>query len=691
MARQTKQQRWTAIHTAALVEFNRVQAALKDERLQCVQDRRFFSVPGAQWEGPLAEQWDARPKFEFNQVHLALIRIFNEYRNNRITVDFQAKDGVQDDDLADACDGMYRADEQVSSANEAYDNAFDEAVGGGFGAWRLRAIPEDDEDEDNERQRIIFEPIYDADSCVFFDLGAKRQDKADATRCWVLTPYTPEDYKEKFADDPATWPKPVHQHEFDWATPRFVWVAEYYVVEDAPELVHYYRSLVEGADDLEITDTQLADDEDLADELAATGFREVRQKTLKRKRVRKYLMSGGGILEDCGLIAGRCIPIVPVYGKRWVVDGIERCMGHVRLAKDAQRLVNSLMSWLADMAGRFDIEKPIVSPAQMAGHTQMWAEDNIRRYAYLFLNDETDQNGNKLPQQPLNYTKAPNIPPAMAALMQFAQQALTDLLGAQAAGEQMQPNQSGKAVELIQQRLDMQVFIYMSNMAKAMKRSGEIWLSMQRDIAVEEGRPTKSVGLDGRAGQVILNQPAVEKETGAEILRLDISKANHDVVADVGPSSTSQRSAVVRALTGIATITQDPQTQQALVMSVISNLEGEGLKPLREWAHMQCVKMGLIKPTDEEAQDLQQAMQAQPADPQALYLQAAAEQAQADAALGRAKTVDTVAAADLKRAQTRKTLAETAAQPHQQALASIGALQGLLDAHNRMSGAVQSR
>jgi hypothetical protein len=62
----------------------------------------------------------------------------------------------------------------------------------------------------------------------------------------------------------------------------------------------------------------------------------------------------------------------------------------------------------------------------------------------------------------------------------------------------------------------------------------------------------------------------------------------------------------------------------------------------------------------------------------------------ADAALGRAKTVDTVAAADLKRAQTRKTLAETAAQPHQQALASIGALQGLLTAHSKMTPGMQS-
>jgi hypothetical protein len=65
-------------------------------------------------------------------------------------------------------------------ADEAYDNAFEEAVGGGIGAWRLRTVYEDDEDEDNDRQRIMFEPIFDADSSVFFDLNSKRQDKSDA-------------------------------------------------------------------------------------------------------------------------------------------------------------------------------------------------------------------------------------------------------------------------------------------------------------------------------------------------------------------------------------------------------------------------------------------------------------------------------------------------------------------------------
>ena len=178
------------IHADALQEFDEVQSAVRDERKQCLEDRRFYSIAGAMWEGTLGEQFENKPKFEVNKIHLAVIRIINEYRNNRITVDFVSKDGSDDDTLADACDSLYRADEQDSTANEAYDNAFEEAVGGGFGAFRLRAAYEDEEDDEDERQRIRIEPIYDADTCVFFDLQAKRQDKSDATKCWVLTSMT---------------------------------------------------------------------------------------------------------------------------------------------------------------------------------------------------------------------------------------------------------------------------------------------------------------------------------------------------------------------------------------------------------------------------------------------------------------------------------------------------------------------
>ena len=126
------------IHQAARAEFDQIQGAMYQERMNCLGDRRFCSLAGAQWEGPLGDQFENKPRFEVNKIHMAVLRIINEYRNNRITVNFASKEGEEYDKLADTCAGLYRADEQDSGAEEAYDNAFEEAVMGGFGAWRLR-------------------------------------------------------------------------------------------------------------------------------------------------------------------------------------------------------------------------------------------------------------------------------------------------------------------------------------------------------------------------------------------------------------------------------------------------------------------------------------------------------------------------------------------------------------------------
>ena len=673
MARIPNDQRLANLHAEALRQYNDIQTALRDERLQCLQDRRFYSICGAQWEGPLYDQYENKPRFEVNKIMLSVIRIVNEYRNNRITVDYIAKDGGEDS-LADTCDGLYRADEQDSVANEAYDNAFEEAVGGGIGAFRLRTVYEDDEDEDNDRQRIMFEPIFDADSSVFFDLNSKRQDKSDALFCFVVNSMTRESYKETYNDDPTDWPKIIHQYEFDWATPDVVFVAEYFKVEEVTETIRIFES-IDGTEE-KYRQEDFKNDETLEETLLAIGSVEVRQRKIKRKRVRKYIMSGGKVLEDAGYIAGNCIPVVPVYGKRWFVDNVERCMGHVRLAKDAQRLKNMQLSKLGEISALSSVEKPIMTPEQVAGHQVMWADDNLKNYPYLLVNPITGTDGGTQVTGPLAYTRSAQIPPAMAALLQITESDMKEILGASSQGEQIVSNISGKAVEMIQTRLDMQTFIYMSNFAKGMKRAGEIWLSMARDIYFEEGRKMKVIGRTEEVSTVELMKPKVS-ETGEVIMENDLSRAKFDVNVDVGPSSSSKRAATVRALTGMMAITDDPQTKQVLQAMAMMNMEGEGIGDVRDFFRKQLLRLGVVKPTEQEAEVLaqEQQMQSQEVDANSIFLQAAAEEATAKAAQARASVIKTVADAGLAKAKTAETLAKTGVEQQNMVMTEIEAAQ----------------
>lgn len=647
----TKAERLQEVHTRALLEFNRIQDVVHAERAQCLQDRRFYSIAGAQWEGVVGQQFENKPKLEVNKIHLAVIRIINEYRNNRITVNFSSKTGL-DDTLADTCDGLYRANEQDSGAEEAYDNAFEEAVAGGFGAWRLRSVYEDESDPESDAQHISIEPIFDADTSVFFDLQAKRQDKKDAKRCYVLTSMDRDAYVEEYNDDPATWPQDISSGAFDWHTPDVVYVAEYYEVETKKEFVHIWQ-LLDGSE----IRLSAEEAEEREPELLATGAQEVRVKKVLRDRVRKYIMSGGKVLEDCGYIAGPNIPIVPCYGKRWYVENVERCMGHVRLSKDVQRLKNMQLSKLAEISALGSVEKPIVTPEQIAGHQGMWAEDNIKNYPYLLINPVTDQDGNEVPAAPVAYTRPAQIPPALAALLQATEMDMMDLLGNAKDGEKIEGNISTETATLIQNRLDMQTFIYMSNMAKAIKRSGEIWLGMAREVYVEEGRVLKSLGSQDELEKVELMRPTLD-EDGALAYENDLSKALFDVATNVGPSSSTKRAATIRSLTQMMSASADPETVQVLGAMIIMNMEGEGLREVKQYFRRKLIRMGVVEPTEQEAQELAQEAQNAKPSAQDQYLEASAEAERARGMKAQADTVYTQAQADKARAQTAEILAD---------------------------------
>ena len=118
-------------------------------------------------------------------------------------------------------------------------------------------------------------------------------------------------------------------------------------------------------------------------------------------------------------------------------------------------------------------------------------------------------------------------------------------------------------------------------------------------------------------------------------------------------------------------VSDDPETKAVLQAMALMNMEGEGIGDIRDFFRQKLLMMGVVKPTEEEAQKLAEMAQNQQPDPQAVYLQAAAEQALAEATKARADTVLTAAKAEQAKAQTLKTVAETDAAEQKQALEVI--------------------
>jgi hypothetical protein len=111
---------------------------------------------------------------------------------------------------------------------------------------------------------------------------------------------------------------------------------------------------------------------------------------------------------------------------------------------------------------------------------------------------------------------------------------------------------------------------------------------------------------------------------------------------------------------GMMQLATDPETQQVLGSMAMLNMEGEGIADVRDFFRNRLIKMGVVKPTEEEQQalleELQQAQSQQQPDPQAQYLQAAAMEAQAKAGQAQANTAYTLARAEETKAKTVEVL-----------------------------------
>lgn len=673
MPRKSKAQRLAEIHATALAQFDESYNATRRDRENALMSRRFVNIRGAQWEWDSEQQFQNRMRLEIDHISGAVTRIKNEYRKSRIEAKFIPSDGSDADALSDACASRFRADTCDARGREARDMAFDSAVEGGLGGVRLRA-----EYESDEYQRICLEPINDAESSLFFDANSKLKDKSDAEHAFLITPWTRRAFVAEYGEDAASWPSElVGQYKFNWFGDGtdLVFVCEYFVKEDRIDTYRVFKGFGDEVQEFLVDD--IADDE--VTDLLATGFVEIEPRKEEVDQVRKYILNGAKVLEDGDIIPGREIPLVPQYGHRTVISNVESFRGHVLKSMDPQIVYNLQVSKVAETAASSGIEKPIFIDEQINSYAAEWQNDHIDNNAFLRVSKMTDAQGNAIASGPIGFTKSPDVAPAVAALVSLTKQDITDQLGNPQNGEMVQPDMSGVAMDLVQGRIDMQSFGYMDNAADAERRIAEIWQSMAAEIYVEKGRKLKTLSPDGKRGTVELGRMILDAKTGEMVPEVDFSRASFDVEVDVGPTSASRRSAIVRTISNLIGVTADPEMQAVLTHTALMNLEGEGIASLRDWSRSKLVAMGVVKPTKEEMAELAAAQQPPAPDPQAILADAMAMEAKAKAMKAEADTMLAIARTKETEAKTAETLAGIPISQQESALKTAQAIAGAIN------------
>lgn len=580
-----------------------------DTRDEASSDLVFFHV--TQWDDTLLDQSTLQYRGEFDVIKKGARDIISQLRLNEVQVDFKPEDS-QREDASEILDGIYRSEANKNSSQESFNVARAEKVICGVGHWELIQKYETTLLGD-DRQKIERRPINESVNKVFWDPNAKRIDKSDAKYCSVLEMYSSDAYDdlcEEYGVEPCSpnsFAQPNESFSFPWYSKNeIIYVARFYHSEKAIEKNITLADPMGG--EIVMRDFEM---KKIEDDLIEAGFEIIGEKKVKRNKVTLYIVSGDQVIHS-QRIAGECIPIVPDYGERGYVEGVEVYYGCVRGAKDPQRLRNFQMSYLADIASKSPRRKPIYLPEQIKGYEYMYEESGADNdYPYV-LQQRVDSQGRDLPLGQVGETLDPTVPPALATLFQLSTEAINDVINPALPQSISDPDLSGKAVHALQSMLDRQNYVYQDNHKFALRRDGEIFASMASEI-FDTPREVSVRKPDGSESTAMVMQE-VFTEDGELATINDLTGIRFEVSADIGRSYDSQREQTIEQLGEIALEIRDsdPSLYKIIMLKRLQLMEGVDLKDIKSYVSDQLLLAGWREPeSEEDMMKLQQAAQQQ--------------------------------------------------------------------------------
>lgn len=614
-------------------------------REKASDDLVFYHITN--WDDQYLDSVQLPYRGEFDIIRKGGRQIMSELRSNPIQVDFQAIDPDREDG-ADLANGMYRRDDRVNTSLEAYDYATQDSVVAGFGAWELYTEYETNIIGD-ENQVIKRRYIPEAPNTAYCDPNAKRLDKSDAMYWSLLEAYSEDGYKELVHDLTgqhkdeivySSFKSPEQSFVFPWAggEGRHIYVSSFYQKEKVKD------KILTMTDPLGMSITvRESEIKDVEDELLKFGFEITGEKSITRWEVRKYIASGEEILngsmedgERIGeVIAGENIPVVPVYGERAIVESEEHYEGITRKAKDPQRLHNFVQSYLADIASRSARPKPIFLAEQIQGFESMYeitgADNN---YPYL-LQQRIDANGNELPMGAVGMMPDTPIPQALGEVIGLTRESVNDLVNPGLPQDIADPDMSGKAIQALQARMDMQSYIYQHNFKFAKRYDAQVWVGMAREI-YDAPRTVRIEAPDGSTKTVKILEQVFDKKTNRMKFINDLTNIDFDVFAEIGQSySTNKQQDTEMLMAWKQTLEADDPLRNIIDLKLAERLDGIDFKDIREYARKQLLIQGLREPDPDSEQDQKtmEQMASQQSQPDPNMVLAMAEDKKGQAAL----------------------------------------------------------
>ncbi len=664
------------IFNEIMLDFDEAWTTGEEARNDAANDIFFSRV--SHWDDWLEQFTTLQYRGQFDLVRPVVRKIVAEMRQNPISVRFKPKDGAPPN-AGDVLTGLYRTDMNNIYSKCAVDIAAAEQIICGDGAWRL-CTEYADQNPTSNNQVIKRKPIHEAYNHVVWDANAKQIDKSDANHVTIITPLSQRGWV-KFAEKEGLDDKELpsfHNPEFQWYFPWLhkdvIYIGEHYRKITKKEKVFIYLD----PNTQELVSYFKKDIQDVIEEIADKGFEKVGERMVERCRIYKYLVTGDRILKGPDRIAGEHLPVVCAKGDWGFAGDKETSEGIVRGMKDIQRARNMVMSFNMDIIGKSPRRKPFFYPEQIEGYEWMYTSQDDYPFYYINRKAKGAAHTADLPAGPIGYLEDATISDGSKYIYEATTQAIKDFASNGADENAVNGNPGAfDTVNQINQRADMETFVFMDNLATAMRRDGEIYASMAAEI-YDSPRSITLTDEDGTEKEVTLYETMFDLKTGKSTVLNDLAH-KFDTYVDTGPSFNSmkdQNKAELQELITSLDVT-DPTMlalKQILVFSYIQLLDGKGVEVARDYASKQMLLMGLREPDNEQEEQLvQQQAQAKAQqsqnDPNILLAQAemvnaqaqqikAQSQAQSDQVKMQNQTIETQLKAYTAQQEQQRTQAE---------------------------------
>lgn len=490
---------------------------------------------GDQWPADIAAQrnTDQRPCLTINKIPTFVHQVTNDQRQNRPSINVSPVGDKGDKDVALMYRGMIRAIERDSSADIAYDTAFENAVSNGFGYIRL-LTEYGDPKTFNQVLRIsrVRNPFT-----VYLDCDHQEPDGADCKYGFITELVSRDEFETEWPDaQPVPFMLSGQGESYkNWVGKDEIRIAEYY------EIVHKKRTLVALSNGHVGWKDELHEDAKAA--IESGGLEVLNERESDETETKWYKVTALEVLERQTSVF-KWIPIIPVIGNEIDIEGKVKLTGIIDAMMDAQRQYNYWSTSETELVALQPKAPFIMEEGQAEGHEQQWKNANRKNYPALFYKG-TSLNGRPIP--PPQRQPPPQIPAGIVNAKMGAAQDMIATSGIRfdATMNERMTDESGKAIRELRRSGDLGSFHYVDNLARALKHLGRIMIDAIPKV-YDTKRTLTILRMDDTEETVTLDPSAPKpyQEMQGQHGKLKIfnpTMGKYGVTVTVGPSFATKR------------------------------------------------------------------------------------------------------------------------------------------------------